>query len=170
MTRRMGFFGPPFALLLAVTFVLVGCGLRRPGRTPGGEPRLVTVVHGDTVTTHNLRSMFRDPRFRTDAGRAGMGLVRHAGHALALGQIREAEVLHRHRRHDLVVFLLEGKGRLETTGGTVPLRADDGLVVPRGIPHRFVPTGDRPARALILRTPPPEARDFHPVEPGRDGG
>lgn len=170
MTRRNGLCGSLLAVLVAVTFVLAGCGLRRADRAPAGEPRLLTVVNGDTVTTHNLDSLFQDPRFRTGAGRAGMGLARHAGHAVALGQIREAEVLHRHRRHDLVVFLLEGRGRLETTGGTVPLRADDGLVVPRGIPHRFVPTGDRPARALILRTPPPEGRDFHPAEPGRDGG
>lgn len=169
MTRRIQGSVALFTLLLA-TLVLAGCGPRRVDRTPTAEPRLFTVVHGDTVTTHNLRSLFQDPRFRTDAERAGMGLARHAGHAVALGQIREAEVLHRHRRHDLVVFLLEGKGRLETTGGTVPLRTDDGLVVPRGVPHRFVPTGDRPARALILRTPPPEGRDFHPAEPGRDGG
>lgn len=160
---RGGLRGPFSVLLLVV--VLGGCGVRSANPEAAAEPRLMRVVHGDTVTTHNLRSLFEDPRFRAGEGRAGMTLTTQAGHIMALGQIREAERLHRHRRHDLVVFLLEGRGRLATTGGTVAVRPEDGLVIPRGVPHRFVPTGDSPARALILRTPPPEGRDFHPVEP-----
>lgn len=169
MMGRGGLEGRLFVLLLVVV-VLGGCGVRSPMPDAAGEPRLMRVVHGDTVTTHNLRSLLEDPRFRTDEGRTGMTLTTQAGHVMALGQIRQAEQLHRHRRHDLVVFLLEGRGRLETTGGTVAVRPEDGLVIPRGVPHRFVPVGDTPSRALILRTPPPEGRDVHPVEPSRDGG
>lgn len=149
--------------VLLVLTLLAACAGPRTSPSRPGSPRLMRVIDGDTVTTYNLSSLFRDPRFDTDAGRVGRKLVRRRGVDVALGQIREAEVLHRHRRHDLIVFLHRGRGFLETTGGTVSVRAGDGLIVPRGVPHRFVPTGTVPARALILRTPPPDTPDFHPV-------
>lgn len=149
------------ALGMVVAAVLSGCARRDVSLAESPKPRVFRVLEADTVTTYHLRSLFEDPRFQTDRDRAGMTLTRQRGHVTALGQIREAESLHHHRRHDLMVVLLEGRGRLHTAGDTVEVRPGDVLVIPRGVAHRFLPIGDRPARALIVRTPPPGDRDFH---------
>lgn len=149
------------ALGMVVAAVLSGCARRVSSGGDVAQPRVFRVLESDTVTTYHLRSLFEDPRFQTDRDRAGMTLTRQRGHAAGLGQIREAESLHHHRRHDLMVFLLEGRGRLHTNGDTVEVRPGDVVVVPRGVAHRFRPIGEAPARALIVRTPPPGDRDFH---------
>jgi len=44
---------------------------------------------------------------------------------------------------DEVIFVHEGSGELETTFGTLPYRAHDYVVIPRGTVYRFRPDGDQ---------------------------
>jgi homogentisate 1,2-dioxygenase len=92
---------------------------------------------------------------------------------------------------DEVIFVHEGCGELETTFGTLPYRAHDYIVIPRGTTYRFRPEGEQ--RWLTFHTPgeietphryrnrygqllegaPYSHRDFHPPRElacHRDGG
>ena len=42
-----------------------------------------------------------------------------------------------------MIFVHEGRGELETTFGTLPYRAHDYIVIPRGTTYRFRPDGDQ---------------------------
>ena len=81
-----------------------------------------------------------------------------------LVQIRGQETPHVHAEHDLVVTTLAGEGILHVGGRTVPLRAGDVAVIPRGIPHWFRNSGGRPAIAVATFTPPLDAPDIVPVD------
>ena len=104
---------------------------------------------------------------------------------------REAEYFYRNGEGDEILFVHEGSGVLETTFGTLPYRAHDYVVIPRGTTYRL--RFDTPQRWLTFHTPgeietpnryrnrygqllesaPFSHRDFHP--PGelvtrREGG
>lgn len=59
---------------------------------------------------------------------------------------------HRHEHSDETVYLLEGRGVLETDGGSRELKAGDLVVVPRGAAHGFTPV-DGPAVVLSIFSP-----------------
>jgi homogentisate 1,2-dioxygenase len=80
-----------------------------------------------------------------------------------------------------VLFVHRGQGVLETTFGTLPYRAHDYIVIPRGTTYRFVPQGDdqlfltfhtpgeietpnryRNRYGQLLEHAPFSHRDFHP--------
>jgi homogentisate 1,2-dioxygenase len=50
---------------------------------------------------------------------------------------------YRNGEGDEVVFVHKGSGELETTFGTLPYRAHDYIVIPRGTTYRFNPDGDQ---------------------------
>jgi homogentisate 1,2-dioxygenase len=95
----------------------------------------------------------------------------------------EQDYFFRNGEGDEVVFVHEGSGELETTFGTLPYRAHDYVVIPRGTIYRFRPDGDQlhltfttpgeietPKRyrnryGQLLEHAPYSHRDFHP--PGR---
>lgn len=79
-------------------------------------------------------------------------------------QIRDREVPHIHQSHDLVVTLLHGQGDLHQAGAALAMRAGDTAVVPKGVPHYFVNTGDQPAAAFATFTPPFDGKDNVPVD------
>lgn len=80
-----------------------------------------------------------------------------------LVQIRDRESPHIHAAHDLVVTLLRGEGELHQGGGVLSMHSGDVAVVPKGVPHYFVNTGDRPAAAFVTFAPPYDGNDNVPV-------
>lgn len=79
--------------------------------------------------------------------------------------VRDREVPHVHAKHDLVVMVLRGQGTLWLRDAAIPMAVGDAAVVPAGVPHWFVNTGDAPAAALAIFSPPSDNRDFVPVTP-----
>ena len=79
-------------------------------------------------------------------------------------QIRDREAPHIHQNHDLVVTLLHGQGDLHQAGTALAMRAGDTAVVPKGVPHYFVNTGDQPAAAFVTFTPPYDGKDNVPLD------
>lgn len=63
---------------------------------------------------------------------------------------RRDEHFYRNAQGDELIFIAEGSGRLESTLGSLALRAGDYVVIPRGIIHRFALEG--PARLLIIES------------------
>lgn len=78
-------------------------------------------------------------------------------------QISDREAPHIHRAHAVVVTLLQGQGDLHQAGRVLAMRAGDTAVVPQGVPHYFVNTGDAPAAAFVTFTPPYDGKDSVPV-------
>jgi mannose-6-phosphate isomerase-like protein (cupin superfamily) len=81
-----------------------------------------------------------------------------------LVQVVGSERPHRHRVHDLAVFVLRGRGTLTLDDARVPLRAGDAVVVPRDRPHWFRNDGDQPAVALAIFAPPLDGPDNVPED------
>lgn len=78
-------------------------------------------------------------------------------------QVRQAEALHVHEYHDLVVIGQKGYGVLRV--GSRPLRFSPGSVVliPRGTPHSFVNESPEPAVVFVVFTPPFDGKDTVPI-------
>ena len=92
----------------------------------------------------------------------------------------EQDYFFRNGEGDEVIFVHEGGGELETTFGTLPYRAHDYIVIPRGTTYRFRPEGEQlwltfhtpgeietPNRyrnryGQLLEHAPYSHRDFHP--------
>jgi homogentisate 1,2-dioxygenase len=94
----------------------------------------------------------------------------------------EQSYFFRNGEGDEVIFVHEGAGTLETTFGTLPYRAHDYIVIPRGTTYRFRPDGaqlwltfhtpgeiETPNRyrnryGQLLEHAPYSHRDFHPPQ------
>jgi len=98
----------------------VELNLPEQARELDGKRAAATTLHGDDAVTINLLS------------------------------IRAPVALHRHLKSEEVVYLLAGEGVLQLGAGERTLRAGDLVVVPRGTPHGFTPTGEGPA--VLLQT------------------
>ncbi|MGH7829372.1 MAG: cupin domain-containing protein, partial [Candidatus Binatia bacterium] len=64
--------------------------------------------------------------------------------------IQSEEKPHRHADHDLTVRLLRGEGVLSYGAQSVPMRAGDLVVIPRGTAHAFVNRSRAPAAAFTF--------------------
>jgi homogentisate 1,2-dioxygenase len=105
--------------------------------------------------------------------------------------VREQADFYKNGEGDEVIFVHEGSGELETSFGTLPYRAHDYVVIPRGTVYRFRPEGEQlhltfhtpgeietPNRyrnryGQLLEHAPFSHRDFHPpteLATQREGG
>jgi quercetin dioxygenase-like cupin family protein len=66
---------------------------------------------------------------------------------------------HVHVEHDLVVVVIAGNGTQWIAGRPMHLQAGDAAVIPAGTAHLFVNTGDQPAAALVVFSPPHDGSD-----------
>ncbi len=98
-------------------------------------------------------------------GRAGAGPVaavdlgRTAWVSHHLAVVRDSEVPHYHRFHDLTITVLSGQGVMDVDGKKYPLEAGDVVHVNRGLRHYFKNTGKEPAAAFVVFSPPFDGRD-----------
>jgi mannose-6-phosphate isomerase-like protein (cupin superfamily) len=141
-------------LAAALGMLLGGCGAARyptvAGTIPGGVEAFLAAHPLAAGQALRIDEVSRSPS-------ASWHLVQVAG----------AETPHRHRFHDLSVFVLRGEGVLTLDGREIPLRAGDAAVVPRERPHWFARRGPRLAVSLAVFTPPLDAPDLVP-EPAVD--
>jgi len=73
--------------------------------------------------------------------------------------IRGAEIPHRHDRHDLLVVMLRGHGRMRLGAEERPVGEGSILYVPRGAVHAFRNDSPEPAVAYAVYVPPFDGRD-----------
>jgi mannose-6-phosphate isomerase-like protein (cupin superfamily) len=90
-----------------------------------------------------------------------IGRDAHTSHQVV--GIRTGETPHRHERHDLVVVLLRGRGRMLLGDDTRPVGEGSVLYVPRGTVHAFTNEGPEPAFAHVIHAPPFDGRDRVPA-------
>lgn len=79
-------------------------------------------------------------------------------------QIRDREVPHIHKDHELTVVMLRGRGYLVLEQKRIDLAVGDVLFIPRGIIHYFINTFTQPSVALAVFSPPFDGKDTIPVE------
>jgi quercetin dioxygenase-like cupin family protein len=66
----------------------------------------------------------------------------------------EGALLHTHPDLDQAVYVLVGTARAEIDGQVRDMGPGDVAFFPKGMPHIFTVTGDRPAKVLVIYTPP----------------
>ena len=90
-----------------------------------------------------------------------LGKGKEVSHHLV--QIRDREVPHVHKTHDLTVVMLKGKGYLMLEQKQIELRRGDILFIPRGSVHYFVNTFSEPSVGLAVFSPVFAGKDSIPV-------
>ena len=60
---------------------------------------------------------------------------------------------HRHDAHTEVVFVLEGKGKMQLGGNTSKIKKGDIIVIPQGSPHSVIATSKKPLKVLSVQSP-----------------
>ena len=80
-----------------------------------------------------------------------------------LVQIRDREAPHLHKKHDLTVVMLKGKGYLMLGQKRIDLIRGDILFIPQGSVHYFVNTFSEPSVALAVFSPVFNGKDSIPV-------
>lgn len=91
-----------------------------------------------------------------------LGKAREISHHVV--QIRDRELPHIHKEHDLSVVMLRGQGYLMLGQRRIELAVGDVLFVSHGAPHYFVNTFHEPSVALILFSPAFDGKDSIPVQ------
>ncbi|MFT3927801.1 MAG: cupin domain-containing protein [Myxococcales bacterium] len=108
-------------------------------------PRLVPLAKGETFKI-------------TEIARDGTASY----HVVAL---LDAEPLHRHVTHDLMVVLLEGQGEMRIGQTTRPIGPHSIVHVPRGFVHSMRNTAKTPLIGYAVFTPPFDGKDRVAAEP-----
>lgn len=91
-----------------------------------------------------------------------IGRDAHTSHHVV--SIRTREAPHRHDRHDLLVVVLRGHGRMRLGDEARPVGAGSILYVPRGTVHAFANSASEPAVAYAIYSPPFDGTDRVEVE------
>lgn len=78
-------------------------------------------------------------------------------------QIRDREIPHVHKLHDVTVTMMRGQGYLVLGQNRMNLKAGDVVHIPRGVMHYFVNTYGEPSVALAVYAPAFDGKDTHPV-------
>jgi len=88
-----------------------------------------------------------------------VGRDEHSSHHVVA--VRTGENPHAHLRHELVVMIVSGHGRMLLDREELPVGEGSLLYVPRGTRHAFTNEGDEPAIAYVIYTPPEDGNDYY---------
>lgn len=146
----------PLIFLLLLVFV-AGCSTHSSYESSHDN---IVLVDDRVTQTWNIRNLYDSKNFHDTSNISAQPLQSAKGNKVIVAQIRDREPFHLHRKHDLIVHLLDGQGKLRSRHQTTKVQTGDWLIIPRNVPHQFINTGAEPARALVIRTPPPAGKDY----------
>lgn len=134
---------------------------------------LVIGCASPNVVLHDAVHPFRPPTGTNSVVAVKLGTLDSC--SVHLVQVRDAEPLHIHAHHDLVVVIKRGHGLLRLGEREMVVRPGDVLLIPRGVPHAFRNRASRPALAIATFNPPFDGKDFILVnsdarDPKKDSG
>jgi mannose-6-phosphate isomerase-like protein (cupin superfamily) len=136
-------------LILLAAVLCAGCAGTSANPT-------VSLRYEKGVESNDLTSLMR---------RAGPGPVAivDLGHTAWVSEhiavVREGEVPHYHRFHDLTVVVLRGEGVMDIEGKRFVMKAGDVVHINRGVRHYFRNSGKAEAASLVVFSPPFDGRD-----------
>ena len=67
---------------------------------------------------------------------------------------------HKHPETDEIVFCVEGEGNIQVGSETLPISANQTVLIPRGIPHLYANTGRSRLVLAVTHAPLPSEHDF----------
>jgi len=141
-----------------VLVALALAGAPRAADAPA-PPAVLDALLGDLRTTVPLAELAaREPLAPGETFRV-RELGRDANASQHLVWIRDAEIPHRHDRHDLLVVMLRGHGRMRLGSESRPVGEGSILYVPRGAVHAFTNESGEPAVAFALYAPAFDGKD-----------
>lgn len=74
-----------------------------------------------------------------------------------------------HDDRDQFFRIEDGKGEVWIDGQCIPVKADDGIIVPQGARHNVICTGDKPLRLYTIYGPPEHVDGtVHPTKADAD--
>jgi mannose-6-phosphate isomerase-like protein (cupin superfamily) len=136
-------------IVAAALLALAGCA----GQPP--NPRIM-LQYGNNLDSSDLNSLIQ----RAGPGPVGaldLGRTAWVSHHLAV--VRDAEVPHYHRFHDLTVVVLRGEGVMDIEGRKYGMKPGDVIFVNRGLRHFFRNTSTEVCAAFVTFSPPFDGRD-----------
>jgi mannose-6-phosphate isomerase-like protein (cupin superfamily) len=140
-------------VLFPILVALVSCG----------PPHGFYLRYGNQLTESDLAQVLKEsplgPKDNIKIVTLGQGgTVSHH-----IVQIRDREVPHVHKNHDLTVVVLRGKGPIVIDQEQRFLGAGDVVFIPRDTVHYFTNASRDPAVALVVFSPPFDGKDTVPV-------
>jgi quercetin dioxygenase-like cupin family protein len=90
-------------------------------------------------------------------------LGRSASASQHVVQIRDREVLHVHKIHDVTVTMMRGQGYLVMDRKRIHLKAGDIIHIPRAVAHQYVNTSSAPTVVMAVYSPAFDGKDTHLV-------
>lgn len=130
-----------------------------PAGPPTGPGPVLDVLLGDRRTTLPRAELVARAALAPDQDVRVVEIGRDAHTSHHVVGIRSGEPLHRHERHDLIVVVLEGHGRMRLGDTTRPVGQGSVVYTPRGAVHAFTNAGERPAYAHVVYSPPYDGED-----------
>jgi len=128
---------------------------------PAGDdtPAMLDALYPTGRTTVALAQLAARITLAPDETQRVIELARDAGTSQHLVAIRTQEVPHRHDRHDLLVVMLRGHGRMRIGADEQPVGEGSILYVPRGSVHAFRNEAAEPAVAFAVYVPAFDGKD-----------
>ncbi len=142
---------------VSILSLLVGC-------TPAQIP-YVFLQYGTELRQANVARVLADNPLGPGENIKFTTLGQGQGSSHHVVQVRDREVPHFHRVHDLTFILARGRGYLMMDKLRIALSAGDIAHVPRGAPHYYVNTDLEPSVAFVIFAPPFDEKDAMPLDP-----
>ena len=144
---------------LAAAAVAAGLWLASGGVAADAPPAMLDALYPSGRETVPLASLPDRVKLAPGEDFKVIELARDAGTSQHVVAIRKAEVPHRHDRHDLLVVILRGHGRMRIGSEDRPVGDGSILYIPRGAIHAFRNESPEPAVAFAAYVPPFDGRD-----------
>ena len=136
-----------------------GLWLASGGLAADAPPAMLDALYPSGRLTASLASLPDRVKLAPGESFKVVELARDTGTSQHLVAIRGAETPHRHDRHDLLVVMLRGHGRMRIGSEERPVGDGSILYIPRGAVHAFRNESLEPAVAFTVYLPPFDGRD-----------
>jgi len=136
-------------LVLLAVALCAGCAVTSANPT-------ISLRYEKGIDSNDLTSLMR----RAAPGPVGIVDLGHTAWVSEhIAVVREGEVPHYHRFHDLTVVVLRGEGVMDIEGKRFAMKAGDVVHINRGVRHYFRNSSKDPAASFVVFSPPFDGRD-----------
>ena len=144
---------------LAAVCIAAGWLFARGGTAGDALPPMLDALYPSGRMTLPLAKLAERVTLAPGEALRVVELARDTGTSQHLVAIRAQESPHRHDRHDLLIVMLRGHGRMRIGDDERPVGEGSILYVPRGSVHAFRNESAEPAIAYAVYVPAFDGRD-----------
>jgi quercetin dioxygenase-like cupin family protein len=125
---------------------------------------------GMTAPTVQFREVVKRTPIDPKTGAALTPVLEGAHATVNVWQLTSKIPAHFHREHEEIVIVQEGEGEVRLGDERRRLKAGDVVLIPAGVVHEVIATGDRPFRGISVFSPQFDGKDRVFVNSGEAGG